>query len=78
MERGECSVAFFPDSGVIRDVSLSLVVATIFLLAEFLALLLYQWFKSPRRLDDIRFVWSILVVSFVVLFFHSSFQTSML
>lgn len=62
-------MAFFPDSGVIRDVSLSLVVATIFLLAEFLALLLYQWFKSPRRLDDIRFVWSILVVSFVVLFF---------
>lgn len=62
-------MVFFPDSGVIRDASLSLVVATIFLLAEFLVLLLYQWVKSPRRLDDIRFVWSILVASFIILLF---------
>lgn len=62
-------MAFFPESGVIRDVSLSLVVTTMFLLAEFLVLLLHQWAKSPRRLDDIRFVWSILIASFIVLFF---------
>lgn len=60
-------MAFFPASGIVRDVSLSLLAAAIFLSGEFLVILLYQWVKSPRRLDDIRFTWSLLTLSIIIL-----------
>ncbi|MBS7288458.1 MAG: hypothetical protein KIH01_06860 [Candidatus Freyarchaeota archaeon] len=60
-------MVFFPASGIVRDVSLSLVAAAIFLSGEFLVMLLYQWVKSPRQLDDIRFTWSILTLSTIIL-----------
>ncbi len=62
-------MAFFPASGVLRDVSLSFIVTAIFLTVEFLVLLLYQWLKSPRQLDDIRFVWSIFMVALIAQLF---------
>jgi len=60
-------LAFFPASGIVRDVSLSLVAAAIFLSGEFLVMLLYQWVKSPRQLDDIRLIWSIFTLSIMLL-----------
>ncbi|GEM_PF-3471819 len=58
-------MAFFPASGLIRDLSLSLMVAAILFSAEFLILLLYEWAKSLRRIDDARFAWSIFMAALI-------------
>jgi len=50
--RRKPSWLFSPASGLIRNLSLSLMVAAILFSAEFLILLLYEWAKSLRRIDD--------------------------